>query len=106
MDNGNTVCEITQCKFSQTNFSKVISRVSRILQIGGLAKAFQQMAIWHQDNTALIAAAQGHVKGTPLSPRAVALLKKSYQDAYNVLQDIEDAAPGLSLVWHPLPPPK
>ena len=106
VDNGSTVCEVMQCKFAKTNLSKVISVVSKAATIASLAKALQQVVIWNQDTTALIAATKGHVKGTPFSPQAKTLLKKWYRDGYDLQQDIEDAAPGLSLVWHPLPPPK
>jgi hypothetical protein len=105
-DESSTLCEVLQCKLAKSNPVKAISAVSRIATIGSLVKALQQVIIWKEDTTALIAATNGHVKGTPFSPQAQTLMKKWYRDGYDLQQDIEDAAPGLSLVWHPLPPPK
>jgi hypothetical protein len=104
VDNIETVCEITQCKYAETNVASVISTISKIKTIGSLASAVRQAVVWDQDTAVLNEALKGHVKGTPFSPRVKLLLKKWYTDGYDLQQDIDDAA-GISQVWHPLPPP-
>jgi hypothetical protein len=104
IDNVEMICEVTLCKFAETNVARLISFVSQAKVIGSLAKAVQQGAIWGQDTTTLNSALKGTPKGAPLSSQNEMLLKKWYADGYDLDQDINEAA-GISEIWHPLPPP-
>jgi hypothetical protein len=105
VDMGNTVCQIFGCKFVPPNISEVISTASKAQTIGDLASATAMAVIVGQDLSALRAATAGHVKGTPLSPKLKALLKKTWNDNRKLQQALEDTVPGLSAIW-PVPPPK
>jgi hypothetical protein len=101
----NTVCDLWECKMTPPDVAKSINTINKIVTVADLADASRQALVVRNDLEALKKETHGHVKGAPLSPKARALAKTTWNDTRELHKTLVGLVPGLEQFF-PIPPPK